>query len=168
MYFENFKNIYYSFPVQGVDTLLIVKDITENIRVRKEVLANISLYDEYDISDGDTPEIISERIYGSPLYHWVVMIFNERYDYLADFPLSQAELDKYVTQKHGTNLYNIHHYEDSNGFVVNQNSIDIKNVLAVGITNRDYEYRLNENKRRIKIINPKLLPQILQEIGGLL
>lgn len=168
MYFENFKQIYYSFPIKGIDTFIILKDITENVRVRKDVLNNISLYDEYDILEGDTPEIISERVYGSPLYHWVIMLFNERYDYLADFPLPQIELDKFITQKYGSNLYGIHHYEDSNKFVVNQNSIDVNNVLALGITNKDFEYRLNENKRRIKLINPKLLPQIIQELNGAL
>ena len=64
MYFNEFPNIYYSFKINGKDKFVLIKDITQNVRIRKEILANITLYDEYDIRDGETPEIIAEKIYG--------------------------------------------------------------------------------------------------------
>lgn len=75
----------------------VVKDITRNARIKKEVLSNISLYDEYDIVDGETPEIISEKFYGTPEYHWVIMIANEKYNHVSDFPLQETYLQKHIS-----------------------------------------------------------------------
>ena len=111
MYFKEFPKFLYNFKVNGKDKAVIVKDITQNVRVRKEILANITLYDEYDVRDGETPEIIAEKIYGSPLYHWVVMLCNEKYNYIDDFPLSTYNLEQHVTQKYGADLTKINSYE---------------------------------------------------------
>ena len=51
MYFNNFQKIYYDFPVKANqdNSLFILTDITSNVRVRKEILENLTLYEEYDI-----------------------------------------------------------------------------------------------------------------------
>ena len=64
MYFKEFPKFLYRFNINNKNKDIIVKDITQNVRVRKEILANITLYDEYDIRDGETPEIIAEKVYG--------------------------------------------------------------------------------------------------------
>lgn len=93
MYFKEFPEFLYDFRYGPYETKTsIVKDITRNVRFRKEVLENIAVYDEYDIVDGETPEIIAEKIYGNPEYHWIIMLANQRYDYLSDFPLAEPEL----------------------------------------------------------------------------
>ena len=158
MYFNEFPNIYYSFKINGKDKFVLIKDITQNVRIRKEILANITLYDEYDIRDGKTPEIIAEKIYGSPLYHWVVMLCNERYDYINDFPLPTYELEQHVIQKYGAgNEYKVHHYIDSNG-----NIVDSTNPQATSVSNYQFEDNENEKNRRIKLISRDLLNIILR------
>lgn len=118
MYFKQFPQIYYDFPKANSDNVLqILTDITTNVRVRKEVLENITIYDEYDIQEGETPEIIAEKVYGNPELHWVVMLVNQRYDYVADFPLTNLELEQLCIDNYGEDkIYNIHHYE-KNGIV---------------------------------------------------
>lgn len=97
MYFKDFPKFLYDFNYgNNVTKTSLVKDITRNIRFRRDVLANITLYEEYDIIDGETPEIIAEKIYGTPEYHWVVMLANEKFDYLSDFPLMEPELQKHI------------------------------------------------------------------------
>jgi len=136
---------------------LILTDITRNIRFRRDVLANITVYDFYDIIEGETPEIVAEQIYGNAEYHWIIMLVNERYDYLKDWPLTQPNLDQYIVDKYGATANNIHHYENENGVIVPSNY-----PLAVPITNANYEQQLNESKRRIKIISKELLSTILK------
>ena len=109
MYFNNFENFVYEFNIGGKDTALLVKDITRNVRFRMDVLSNITVYDEYDILEGETPEHIAEKIYGNPQYHWIIMLVNERYDYLSDFPLSLFNLEKYINDNYD-NPYDTHHY----------------------------------------------------------
>jgi hypothetical protein len=132
-------------------------DITRNIRFRKEILANITSYDEYDIVDGETPEIIAEKVYQNPEYHWIIMLANDMYDYRADFPLTQLQLERYVADKYGEYADDVHHYEDEEGYVVNSDASG-----AVSISNRQYEETVNESKRRIKIISKELVGIILK------
>lgn len=171
MYFKKFPTIVYPFEINGVTTAKKVTDITINTRIIKEILANITAYDEYDIKDGETPEIIAEKAYGSPLYHWVIMITNERFNYLEDFPLSSVDLENYVVEKYGLEgQYQVHHYVDANGNIINQNNIDAWGMeqLGTAVTNYDYEASLNESKRRIKIISQENLFKILAQFRSLI
>jgi len=162
MYFDNFPTFLYPFKVNNKTEYKLVRDISQNVRVRKEILANITLYDEYDIREGETPEIIAEKVYGSPLYHWVIMLCNERYNYVDDYPLTQYELEKHITDKYGSgNEYNTHHYIDANSHIVDS-------TQGVSISNYDYETSLNESKRRIKLISPTLLNTILKNFKDII
>ena len=162
MYFDNFPTFLYPFKINNKTEYKLVRDISQNVRVRKEILANVTLYDEYDIREGETPEIISEKVYGSPLYHWVVMLCNERYNYVDDYPLTQYELEKHITAKYGSgNEYDTHHYIDTNGNIVDS-------TQGTSVSNYDYETDLNESKRRIKLISPTLLNTILKNFKDII
>jgi hypothetical protein len=63
--------------------------------VQKDFLDLITIYDLYDIEDGETPDIISNKIYGKPTYHWLIMLVNQRFDYIKDWPMSEYELIRY-------------------------------------------------------------------------
>lgn len=162
MYFKTMPKIYYPFTINGNEQYLIVKDITVNIRFVKEFLGNITLYDLYDIREGETPEILSDKFYGTPFYHWILMIANDRYDYLADWPLTADRLTQYVQDKYGVEyMYSIHHYENAQGYVV-----DSSWPNARVVSNFDFEDRLNESKRTIKVIDKSLVEQIAAEFAA--
>lgn len=162
MYFKKFPKFLYDFKINGENKVALVKDITQNVRIRTQILENITLYDEYDIRDGETPEIIAEKIYGSPEYHWVVMLCNHRFDYINDFPLSTNNLEEHITQKYGAgNEYNVHHYIDSNGNIVDSSQ-------GTPVSNYQFEDDENEKKRRIKLISPELLQTILKNFKELI
>jgi len=141
----------------------VVTDITQNVRVRKELLQNITLYEEYDIVDGETPEIIAEKIYGDAYYHWVVMLTNNKFDYRNDFPLDYPRLTSYITEKYGDDSDAVHHWESDKGYVVVSDYPG-----AVSVSNRQHEELLNEKKRRIKIIDPSLLNLVLKNFEDLI
>ena len=136
MYFSQFPKIYYDLPVTSATdtTLQILTDITINVRVRKEILENITLYDEYDMKEGETPEIIAEKYYGNPELHWTIMLVNERYDYHNDFPLSTQELYENAIAKYGSeNLDQIHHYEKDGLIVQGQGLLTVSDQLYQAI-----------------------------------
>jgi hypothetical protein len=109
MYFKNFPNFIYEFKVGNTNRTSLVKDITKNIRFRRDILANVTVYDEYDIVDGETPEIIAEKFYGDAQYHWIIMLANDRYDYIEDFPLAEYQLVKVISSKYPGTENDIHH-----------------------------------------------------------
>lgn len=177
MYFSTFPKIKYEFLINGEKVIKTVKDITINVRIQKEILALYTIYDEYDMKDGDTPEIIAHKLYDSSAYHWVVLLCNLKFDWRKDFPLPIYEFEEYLKDKYQTdinNLYNqIHHYEDMRGYVVNSDYVipegfDEAGIAAIPITVYNYESELNEKKRRIKVISRKNLNSILNNLRDLI
>jgi hypothetical protein len=168
-YFANFPDILYPFELGGKIKLVRVKDIVANVRIRKKILSNITLYDEYDITDGETPEIIAERVYGDATLHWVIMLTNDRYDLWNDFPLSGDALSKYIENKYGQlhvtdqhYIFGSPHFEDERGNIVDGPPTD----LVRSISNLEYETRVNESKRRIKIVNKSIIANIVAELSA--
>lgn len=164
-YFEKLK--YIPYPING--DYRVVRDITLNIRFKKEFIENINVYAEYDIEENETPEIIAEKLYGNPNLYWLLMLFNQRYDYIRDFPLDSNTLSEFIEKKYGNgNAYEQHilngkkHYETPEGIVV-----DGTHPRAETISNHEYEFAINEKKRRIKIIDPSLISQIERELETL-
>jgi len=164
MYFDQFPKFVYDFKIGGTGTKTVVTtDITRNIRFRKELLENIAFYDEYDIVDGETPEIIAEKIYGNAEYHWIIMLANQKHDYISDFPLSEYALERHIVDTYGAQRYATRYYVNAAGFVVNSNATG-----AVSVSNDAYERSLNESKRRIKIISPSIITTVLTQFKELI
>lgn len=162
MYFRKFPKIYYTLREKNVDVFKIVTDITANVRIRKAALSNITIWESYDIREGETPEIIAEKFYKDATLHWVIMLVNNRYNMYNDFPLSYNELMSYVDKKYPGAQNSIKEYR-KDGYVVDSTVIG-----AVGITNKEYEVEKNEAKRRIKIIAPALINTVVQELNDLM
>ena len=80
----------------------LLTDITANVRFRKDILDKVTLFDYYIIKEGETPEIVSEKLYDSPMYHWMIMLLNDMYDYRIDWPMTALALDKYIEKKYET------------------------------------------------------------------
>ena len=142
MYFDDFNKLAYDFKT-GLDDskeLVFVKDITQNIRFRKEFLNSLLLYNSYTILDGETPEIISEKIYGSPMYHWTIMLANDRYDYIQDFPLDSNKLGIVIDNKYGDRKVDVHHFENLNGaFIQGYQILSIPNLYLEDYENYTYD-----------------------------
>lgn len=194
-YFTNFPKIPYVFNIDGKPVLINLVDIALNIRARKVALENYLIYDEYDIEDGETPDIISEKLYGRPRYHWLILLINNRFDYINDFPRRSIDLENYITEKYGDgHEFDQHvlpggslYYEDRSGNVVDKMDIDLfattnphiapedlnEQYERYGqgfstVSNHEVEERINERKRRIKVINAAVIEQVASEILGLI
>jgi hypothetical protein len=185
-FFKNFGKLTYDFTVQGETTTVKygVTNILSRIRIYASNYKKSGAVDVYTISDGDTPEIVSEKYYGIPDYHYIILIMNDMVNGLEDFPKSQQMLEQFLITKYGEDYINdIHHYEDSEGNEVNSiidgsslkvfdpvtmawNSFPISNYIA--ITNRAYEESINENKRHIYLVKAEYIPGIEKEIARLL
>ena len=49
MYFSNFPTVVHDFDLPNGKDYRLIADITRNVRFRKAILDNITLYDYYDI-----------------------------------------------------------------------------------------------------------------------
>lgn len=120
MYFDDFQKIIYDFDVSAEGTKFIaVRDITKNIRFKTEFINNISIYESYKMKDGETIEMIAEKLYGSPDYHWIIMLLNQRFDYLEEYPLDGSRFEEMVEAKYGVRKNDPKHYLNGNNQVTN-------------------------------------------------
>jgi len=91
-----------------------VTNIFFRIGIVKETINNISSYYVYDIEDGDTPEILAEKVYGDAGAAWLLLLTNEIMDAQFQWPLDDNSFNRYVIEKYGSLEYALttpHHYE---------------------------------------------------------
>ena len=92
----------------------VMTNIMARVSIIPQILNNPAVYYEYNIQDGDTPEIIAHKYYGDSYRYWLVLFANQLMDPQWDWPLSGNELSAYLIKKYGVsyNTYSeIHHYE---------------------------------------------------------
>ena len=118
MYFKSFPYTLYS--LDNTTTVQVVTNITNRVTLSEEVKTNLSLYDEYDIRDGETPELVADKFYGNPELHWLVLHYNDILDPRFDWPLDTNNLNRYIAGKYN-DVNAVHHYEDANGVYTNGN-----------------------------------------------
>lgn len=101
-YFNFFPRTYYlqNTNSQSVD---IVTNITSRFGFEQSFKDNTSIYYEYEIQDGDTPEIIAHKLYGSTERHWMVLNFNDIIDPQYDWPLDQRTIIEFIDTKYTPN-----------------------------------------------------------------
>ena len=139
MYFQKFPYTLYSLD-DGKSGQLI-----QNILLRNKILDavknNYSVYDEYDIKDGDTPEILAYKFYGDSNLHWLILHMNEILDPRFDWPLDSQKLQDHLNSKY-SDINNIDHYEDDNENQINGNVI-INADLFENFSDGDVVYNLS-------------------------
>jgi len=193
-YFNDFpKLIYTRDSVTSLATNLLTRIAT----VKGEIDTS-SLYYEYNIKDGDTPEIIASKYYGDAELHWVVLIFNDIIDPFYDWPMEYRQFVKFLTDKYGspaTSQTTVHHYEkiiettdhqsgetNTKIYTIDLESYDLLpaepteviNAMVTEITSRnivycyDYENNLNESKRKINLVRKELVGTIKNQFKQLM
>jgi hypothetical protein len=101
-YFNYFPKTFYSLQdsVRGLDT---VTNITARFSLEQSFLDNTTIYLKYDVQESDTPEIVADKIYGSPERHWIVLAANQIVDPQWEWPLEYRTLITYITDKYTAN-----------------------------------------------------------------
>ncbi len=175
MYFSYFPIGTYDLKNDGNEKL--VTNLMRRVKIRSKVLNETSLYDFYDVPEGETPEITAKKHFGNQYYHWVILLTNNITDRYYGWPLSSYEFENYLTEKY-TNPDGIHHYEitQSSGKTNGEGPSDFSHKIivnsttagAVSISNRQYEERIQDQKRQIKLLDPAYLPILLEEFENLM
>lgn len=141
MYFDNFEKVLYDFNIANKDQFLLVRDITKNVRFKKEFIDQLHLYETYKMSDGESIEVVSEKVYGTPEYHWILMLLNQRYDYIDDYPLSTSQLETMIDEAYGDRKNDVRHYIDPNGHITNATvGVTLQNTIVPGTDKRIFDY----------------------------
>jgi hypothetical protein len=103
-YFNFFPKTSY-YKSKDSTSLDIVTNITSRFNFDDRLKQNASTYYKYKIKDGDTPEILASKIYGSPEKHWIILAMNNIVDPLYEWPLGQRTIGKFIEAKYSSSSY---------------------------------------------------------------
>ena len=168
----------------------LVKNLFKRAKLREDIYQDLAFFSKFDVLGDDRPDNVADIIYGDPTLDWVVLLSNNIVNVQSEWPLSQADFNRYITEKYGTeeNLYSgIHHYESrevkaSDGTIIIPsgarvsvgqsvsffdeitNQQVIRTDVAMPITNYMHEDRLNNEKRNIFLLKPIYLNILFDDI----
>ena len=174
-FFNKFPKM--SYDIKGNGNFKLVTDIIRRVKIKSAIKDNSALFDKYDIQSGDSPETVAYKIYGDAKYHWVIILMNDITDRYYDWPLKDQDFETYVNQKY-ENPGAIHHYEitqssgpqTGNGPDDYAHKIEVNSTVtgAESVSNYEYERRLQDEKRQIKLLDPAYLPEFENEFNKLI
>ena len=174
MYFNQFEKGYYDLKGDGQQKL--VTDLMTRVKVREKIIDEVSLYDTYDVPSGERPEDTAFKHFGSANYHWIILLTNNINDVYYDWPMSEQTFETFIKDKY-TNPDAIHHYEltQSSGKTTASGPDDYSYLIEVNsdatgaqsVSNREFEQRLQDEKRKIKLLNEQYLSTFIEEFNTL-
>lgn len=127
----------------------------------------------YVVSDGESPDMVSYKMYGTPKFGYLIMMTNNIHSLYDEWPKSTSAFKKYIIEKYGsiatastTDLY----FFTGEKLIISEESystlLDAKKFKE---TILEYEKRINLEKSFIKILEYKYAVQFetgLQEVLG--
>ena len=174
MYFSKFPLTVYD--VKGDKNYKLLPDIMRRVKLRSGIAAGRYTFDSYDVRNNENPEDVAFKYYGDAEYHWVILLTNNITDRYYQWPLTQPQFDAFLTDKYGAGSEDaVHHYElaqtsgattsrdDSHMLEVNSDTDD-----ATSISNRQYEERIQDKNRQIKLLDRRYLSQFVEEFFALI
>ena len=104
-YFKAFNNVRYPVDVRG-SQLIEAVDVMKRVVIKDNSFMNPGNFSWYQIKDGETPEQLAERFYGSQDLYWVILLYNDCFNQYVDWNLGQNQLESYYKYKYpGTDLF---------------------------------------------------------------
>ena len=188
-YFQELPNISYPSLLLNrnkSEDRIVVKNIFKRSKLRSDIDQAITAFNYYYINEGMRPDMVAQELYDDSELDWVVLTSNNITNVRNEWPLEHNDLHEYMLDKYGSeaNISGIHHYETkkivdeynrvvvSAGLEVDANfSFKYKNhsnsIVTVNpvsaITNYQYEVKLNDEKRRIKVLKPQFISLFLSD-----
>jgi hypothetical protein len=74
-YFNKFPRVRYDVSNDG--SLSVLTDITKTVDITTADEDNIAYYTYYEIQDGERPDAISYKLYGTVQYYWTLFVIND-------------------------------------------------------------------------------------------
>ena len=185
-YFRELPDLFYQSPLASRVSsreYVRVKNLFRRVKLRDDLQNVFTLFNKYEIKEGERPDTVAEDLYGAADLDWVVMLTAGIINVRDQWPLSDRDLYDYSLNKYGDELNSTRFYETTevkdssgrlilpkgkvvdSGFTIPNPSNKTATLNPVtGISNYEYEVRKNEDKRLIYILKPEYLQLYLGDM----
>jgi len=185
-YFRELPDLFYQSPLSTRNSskeYVRVKNLFRRVKLRDDLQNVFTLFNKYEIDEGERPDTVAEDLYGSADLDWVVMLTAGIINVRDQWPLSDRDLYDYSLNKYGDDLNSVRFYEttevkdssgrlilpkgkvvDSNFSIPNPDSPTANLNPVTGISNYEYEVRNNDEKRLVYILKPEYLQLYMNDL----
>ena len=189
-YFRELPNLLYpSFLPEKTSSLdfIEVKNIFRRVKLRDDLFNNFTIFEKYQIPERARPDTVAEEILGSANFDWIILTVAGIINVRNEWPLSNRDLYNYANNKYGESLNSTRFFEtkevkDSNGrlilpkgkvvdsnFTIPKPGVPTATLNpVVGVSNYEYETRLNDDKRNINILREENLQDFLDDMRSIM
>ena len=166
-----------------------VKNIFKRAVLRQDVVDSYFQFNKYLIQGDDRPDNVASKVYGDANLDWVVLTTNNIINVRDEWPMSQNDIQNYLTNKYTSEeLAYIHHYEtlqivDSYQRLIQPKGLIVEEGHSVTFVDRgvsktesktksisylEYELDLNDAKREINILQPQYVEIYLRDMTNIM
>ena len=185
-YFRELPNLRYpSFLKEKKSSLdyIEVKNVFRRIKLRDDLQSNFTIFNKYEIEEGMRPDTVAEELYGNPEFDWIVLTVAGILNVRNEWPLNNRDLYNYCLDKYDDSLNSVRFFEtkevknadgklilpkgkvvDSGFTIPNPDNVSANLNPVVGISNFEYETRLNDEKRNIYVLREGYIQTFLNDI----
>ena len=174
---------------QSISDYLRVKNLFKRTKIAQTVFDDLTYFTKYQIIADERPDNIAYKIYGDSNLDWMVMLANNITNLQNEWPLEEQSFYRFLINKYGSEagIESVHHYEsqkviDSNEKVIVPKGLEVPSNYSITfldsgtrteqirtnitdeITNRQYEERVQDEKRNIFLIKPRFIGLIIEEM----
>ena len=191
-YFEELPNIAHPSLLPNrnkIEDRIIVKNIFKRSKLRTDIDQAITAFNYYYVEQGMRPDMVAKDLYDDPELDWVILTTNNIINVRDQWPLEHNDLYSYMLEKYGSDekiaeaeIYETRKILDEYDRVVMPAGLQVdKNFsfqylnfsgqvikvlssqVVAPVTNYQYEVRLNDEKRRIRVLKPQFVPLFLTD-----
>ena len=189
-FFRELPNLLYpSFLPEKTSSLdfIEVKNIFRRVKIRDDLQSSFTVFNKYEIPMGSRPDMVAEELYGVASFDWIVLTVAGILNVRNEWPLSNRDLYNYSLDKYGDSINSNRFFEttevkDSSGrLILPKGKVVDSNFTipkpgeptatlnpVVGISNYEYETRLNDEKRNIFILREDYVQEFLEDMRAIM
>lgn len=98
-FFRQFPKIQYDFFNRGVN--YEITDFFRYVTGDITLLDDVSVYSYYRVQNGERPDVVSMKLYGTPEYYWTFFVINDHLKCgIATWPLSPEAFEDYMKEEY--------------------------------------------------------------------
>tara|TARA_R110000851_G_scaffold113291_2_gene237835 strand:- start:234 stop:809 length:576 start_codon:yes stop_codon:yes gene_type:complete len=184
-YFSYFPTVKHSLKDNG--STVEVTNILKRFAFRDSVGGDVDNFYEHSIEEGDRPDILADKLYGNSNYAWIILLFNDMVDPIYEWPLFGQDFTNFITAKYGSVtaanekvqayykiLYQGFTRIDSQVVKTKKVEVDLTTYNSLGSNDKsfdtayEYEVELNDNRRKIRVLNSRYLNTVVDQAHTLL
>jgi len=168
-----------AYDIKGTKEYKLLPQIIKRVKLRAGIKNGMFLFDNYDVKYGERPEDVAFKYYDDATLHWVILMTNNVTDRYYEWPMTEPQFQNFIEDKYGlADIDGVHHYEitQTSGRTSGQGPNDYSYLVecnsdedgAVSVSNREYEERLQDKHRQIRLLDRKFISQFVNEFERLI